>query len=99
MKTTGTFGPAYDELLDGDRIRKQHSAIRNYMLLPSTGWKTLNEIAVALNYPEASISAQLRHLRKKRFGGYQVDKQRRGNGWEYKVSEHEPTVEEFLSGE
>jgi hypothetical protein len=54
------------------------------------GWMTLREIADLTNYSEASISAQLRHLRKPRFGGYVVVKRRRefiANGaWEYRIA-------------
>jgi hypothetical protein len=87
-----TFGPAYDENLDGDRLRKQHNAVKNLML--DGKWRTLREISQALDYPESSISAQLRHLRKVRFGCYTVLKQRRylmgersAGTWEYKVLE------------
>jgi hypothetical protein len=40
-------------------------------------WLTLSEIAKATEFGEASISAQLRHLRKKEHGGYRVEKRRR----------------------
>jgi predicted ArsR family transcriptional regulator len=43
-------------------------------------WRTLREIADALTIPEASASARLRDLRKERFGNYQVERQRRGEG-------------------
>ena len=53
-------------------------------------WMTLREIADLTNYGEASISAQLRHLRKPHFGGYIVVKRRRGavagGAWEYRIS-------------
>ena len=56
------------------------------------GWMTLREIAELTNYGEASISAQLRHLRKPHFGGYVIVKRRRGpvtNGtWEYRIAGH-----------
>jgi hypothetical protein len=56
------------------------------------GWLTLREIADLTNYGEASISAQLRHLRKPYFGAYVVVKRRRGsvtNGaWEYRIAGH-----------
>jgi hypothetical protein len=56
------------------------------------GWLTLRELADLTNYGEASISAQLRHLRKPHFGGYVVAKRRRGlatNGaWEYRIAGH-----------
>jgi hypothetical protein len=54
------------------------------------GWMTLREIAELTNYGEASISAQLRHLRKPHFGGYVIAKRRRApmtNGvWEYRIA-------------
>jgi hypothetical protein len=79
----GTYGPAYEADIDGERIQKQHEKIRSFML--GSGWRTLREIEQYLHYPQASISAQLRHLRKKQFGGYIVNKQRRGTAWEYMV--------------
>jgi hypothetical protein len=79
-----TFGPAFDKKEDGERVNKQHVSIREYMLV--AGWKSLADIEKVLSYPQASISAQLRHLRKPVFGGYQVEKRRVGSFWEYKVS-------------
>lgn len=84
-----TFGPDYDPEIDHPRIQKQHERIRDYMLGPTghNGWRTLAEIESELDYPQASISAQLRHLRKPRFGGYLVEKRRRAGAgtWEYRV--------------
>lgn len=59
-------------------------------------WLTLDELAKLTHYPPASISAQLRHLRKPEFGGYAVEKQQRASGrtlrgedfgavWEYRL--------------
>jgi hypothetical protein len=84
---TTTFGPNFDERLDGARVRQQIWEIRTYMLAQTT-WKTLREISGTLKYPEASVSAQLRHLRKEQFGGYTVLKRRRDAErgiWEYRV--------------
>ena len=44
---------------------------------PLGGWLTRSDISRTLGYPEASISAQLRHLRKPQFGGWNVEKRRR----------------------
>jgi hypothetical protein len=81
-----TFGPAYDAAIDGERIATQMEVIREHMLR-RRGWVTLREVALATNNPEASVSAQLRHLRKPRFGGFEVTKRRRdGAGtWEYRL--------------
>ncbi len=60
-------------------------------------WRTLQEIADVTGDPQASISAQLRHLRKPRFGGYTVEKRRRGlpeHGlYEYQLVVELPLVE------
>ena len=84
MNAVTTFGPAYDEKVDGKRIKGQQDAIREFMV--DSPWYTLQEISQKLGYPEASVSAQLRHLRKTAFGGFNVDKRRRGNAWEYRVT-------------
>lgn len=79
-----TFGPAYDEAIDGARIGKQMTDIRNLMVTGAA--YTLAELERRTGYPQSSISAQLRHLRKERFGGYDVQKRRRTEGtWEYYI--------------
>jgi len=79
-------------------VRKQRDVIRDVML--SAGqcgtWLTLDELAKLTQYPPASISAQLRHLRKPCYGGFavvkrcrSVNKAMRAEGfgalWEYSV--------------
>jgi alkylated DNA nucleotide flippase Atl1 len=80
-------GPAYDP--DKDRERLAGQILRIYDLIADGRWRTLGEIAAATGDPQASISAQLRHLRKPRFGGHRIDKQRRGSEsaglWEYRL--------------
>lgn len=59
-------------------------------------WLTLDELSKLTHYPPASISAQLRHLRKPEYGGYAVEKRPRAAGkilrgedfgtiWEYQL--------------
>jgi hypothetical protein len=57
----------------------QLKAIRELMLAHSlrNNWLTLGEIADVTEFGEASISAQLRHLRKARYGRFRVEKRRR----------------------
>jgi len=77
-------GPV-DPHIDFDRLQGQTRKIYNLM---SDGiFRTLAEIESITGYPQASISAQLRHLKKLRFGGHAVTKQRRGHGgtWEYQL--------------
>lgn len=86
-----TFGPAFEERCDGKRLVRQMDVIREFMFNQG-GWVTLFEIAASTSYPEASISSQLRHLRKARFGGYNVQKRRRVEDkgtWEYRISNKE----------
>lgn len=86
MKRDKTFGPAYVPALDRDRITGQ---MREVMDLMQDGcWRTLRDISQATGAPESSASAQLRHLRKPRFGSYVVEKRRRGDVlglWEYRL--------------
>jgi hypothetical protein len=80
-------GEAYNQLLDHARLTKQHERIKSAML--DERWRTLDEIAQITGDPAASISAQLRHLRKPRFGSHVVEKRRRGDPslglYEYRV--------------
>lgn len=69
-------GPVYDPYFDHDRLKKQLGRVWSKMI--PGGWHTLGEIAGATGDPEASVSAQLRHLRKPRFGSYVVEKRNRG---------------------
>lgn len=57
----------------------QLHTIRDLMLSATQrgAWMTLGEIAALTEIGEASISAQLRHLRKRRHGGHVVEKRRR----------------------
>jgi hypothetical protein len=86
--------------------RRQREVIRDVML--SAGqcatWLTLDELAKLTHYPPASISAQLRHLRKPEHGSFAVKKRCRhvdramraegiGAVWEYSV-EREPEQEQ-----
>lgn len=78
-------GADYDSALDHDRLTGQ---IRRVFDVMSDGeWHTLPGIAERTGDPEASISAQLRHLRKPRFGAFIVERRRRGEGglWEYRM--------------
>jgi hypothetical protein len=86
MNSDRTFGPAYDRKIDGYRVATQMTLIRDH-LLRQRSWLTLRQISLATNQPEASVSAQLRHLRKRRFGGFEVTKRRRAGAgtWEYRL--------------
>jgi hypothetical protein len=61
---------------DAKRLRSQREIIRDVMLAAAEceTWLTLGELRMLTQYGEASISAQLRHLRKLENGGYEVAK-------------------------
>ena len=90
-----THGPAFDEKLDGDRVATQLETIRAAMLFFSRDveWITLAELEGDLDYPQASISRELRRLRESRFGGYTIEKRwRAGAGtWEYHIRKPLPS--------
>jgi len=77
-------GPEYIPARDNIRLGKQITAI--YELMKDGAWRTLEGIHRATGEPEASISAQLRHLRKARFGGHTVNRRHIGSGlFEYQL--------------
>jgi hypothetical protein len=54
-------------------------------------WMTLGELASVTRFPPASISAQLRHLRKAEYGAWEIEKRRREwvteeLVWEYRLA-------------
>jgi hypothetical protein len=79
-------GPEYKPELDQRRLSGQVERIFN--LMKDGKWRSLHEIESITNDPAASISAQLRHLRKKRFGSHTVNRRRRkkdGGLFEYQL--------------
>jgi hypothetical protein len=80
-------GSNYEPDFDDDRLRGQIKDV--FRLMKDGIWRTLDEIHFFTGHPHASISAQLRHLRKERFGSHIIDKQPRGERsdglWEYKL--------------
>lgn len=76
-ESPGFNGPHYDPKADDPRLMRQHERIKRVML--DGAWRTLREIAKLTGDPEASISAQLRHLRKKRFGSWDIRTEPTGN--------------------
>ena len=78
---------AYESEYDDVRLTGQILRVVKCMI--GGEWRTLDEIARATGDPHASISAQLRHLRKERFGSHVVLKRARGDRsmglWEYSL--------------
>jgi hypothetical protein len=80
-------GPAYDH--DADHARLTGQILRVHGCMIDGVWRTLGEIEGLTGDPQASISAQLRHLRKKKFGRFIVEKRPRGDRelglWAYRL--------------
>ncbi len=81
-------GPAYEPEFDQARLTGQ--ILRIQTLMSDGQWRTLGEIEAATGDPQASVSAQLRHLRKARFGAHVVERRHRGDRaaglWEYRLT-------------
>lgn len=70
-------GATYLAHLDRDRLTAQ---VRRVLDVVTDGnWRTLAQLAAAVGASEASVSARLRDLRKERFGGWTVERQRAGD--------------------
>jgi hypothetical protein len=70
-------GAVYQRELDFARLSGQIKRVFNVM--QKGRWLTLAEISSVTGDPPASISAQLRNLRKRRFGAYTILRRARGN--------------------
>ena len=70
---------------ESDRLTGQ--LLRTWKVMSDHKWRTTTEIAAVTRDPVTSVSAQLRHLRKERFGAYLVETRKQGNRWEYQVGQ------------
>ena len=81
-------GDTYDDDQDRGRLWSQLTRVREF--LGKGRWVTLEEISSATGYPEASISARIGDLRKRKFGSHLVGARRKKAGkgtWEYRLEE------------
>jgi hypothetical protein len=97
IDSAGSFsGAGYEPQLDRARLTLQVERIRRYMF--GVEWRTLREIKTALEdihapavFPESSISAQIRNLKKRPYSCRPLKRRRagvRGPGagiWEYRL--------------
>lgn len=75
-----------DYVPDRDDRRLTAQLSRISALMADQAWRSLGEIAGKTGDPTPSISAQLRHLRKARFGAHTVNRRYCGNGlYEYQL--------------
>ena len=78
-------GITINEERDNGRLLRQLDAIRSHA--HSGSWFTLADLARMTGFPEASVSARLRDLRKAKFGGFNVERKYVSRGlWAYRVS-------------
>ena len=87
-----------DYIPEVDNVRLDSQIGRVWIVMQRRRWFTLSEISYFTGDPQASISAQLRHLRKRRFGEHTVDKRPRGRResglWEYRLIPNRPEPEQ-----
>ena len=80
-----TFDGA-DYVPERDDQRLGNQCQRIFELMKDSIWRSLPEIEKATGDPQASISAQLRHFRKPRFGAHTVERRRSENSlYEYRL--------------
>lgn len=77
-------GETYVAERDGERLGAQLVAVRDALL--DHRWHTLADLALAARASEASVSARIRDLRKRRFGAYVVEREYVARGlWRYRI--------------
>ena len=67
LKSNVFAGPGCETTADHAALSKQYKKI--FDLMVDERWRTVEEIAAATGFPEESIGAQLRNMRKARFCG------------------------------
>lgn len=81
--------PRFDSGIDltpADQIRLTKQQERLVAYMAHGNWRTLREIEIATGIPQASASAQLRHIQREKFGSHVVEKENRGGGlWVYRL--------------
>lgn len=67
-------GATYTAAFDYDRLNQQMKDV--WRVVGDHRWRTLRQIAEGSGHPEASVSARLRDLRKRKFGAHVVERER-----------------------
>jgi hypothetical protein len=91
-------GVDYTHSKDYERLSGQLKEI--YGLMSDGQWRTVEKIEKSTGYPANSIQAQLRNLRKERFGAYLVERRRitESGLYEYRVGEKGASPKKNNSG-
>jgi hypothetical protein len=91
-------GSDYVPKRDDVRLSAQYRRI--FSLMRDGEWRYLHQISEAVDAPSPSVSAQLRHMRKRRFGKHTVNKRYEGAGlYAYQLVVNEGAHEDFSSSD
>lgn len=71
-------GQTYEPEQDEGRLKAQLEQVKEIML--DGQWRTLSDLQSLTGHSTASLSARLRDLRKEKFGGYSVERERLHGG-------------------
>ena len=78
-------GADYQPERDNVRLGTQLQRVKD--VIKDGQWYTVKSISMITGDPETSVSAQVRNLRKKRFGKYIIDCKRLDNGlYQYRMA-------------
>jgi hypothetical protein len=81
-------GATFDRQRDEERLSAQYARV--FRLMEDGAWRSLSEIGRYTDAPSPSVSARLRDMRKKRFGGHTVERRYMGVGlFEYRLIKQE----------
>jgi hypothetical protein len=83
-------GETYDPALDHRRLTGQLERVYRWLAEAHPAWVTAAELGEKTGDPTPSVQARLRDLRKEKFGAFDVESRRRGDGlagvWEYRLT-------------
>ncbi|HQW57350.1 MAG TPA: hypothetical protein PK583_00120 [Gammaproteobacteria bacterium] len=86
MKIEYTRREGVDIVTKRDSPRLEAQMIQIKAIMDDGRWHTLGEIEQLTGHPQASISAQIRHLRKLKFGSHIIDRRYLSDGlYEYRL--------------
>lgn len=89
-------GPTYDPALDEVRLKGQIQDVFEFM--SDHMWWSVEAIATSTHHPAASVSAQIRHLRKAKHGAWEIDRLRYDGGlFRYRLTGRHAIPETKLS--
>jgi len=83
---------------DRDKERLTGQIKRVFRHIQDGKWYTVEKIANTTGDPQTSVSAQIRNLRKPKFGAHEIDRQYLGSGlYEYRMIAPTPTEQSDMA--